>query len=381
MKSMRDIVYKGSGLYLSLAVCLLSLAMALPANARTFKRARNSTPAVSRLKVKPGKVNFGKLNLAKQSAKTKYLYVYNNGTADLNVDFGDVGAPFAIACSCSHVTIPPHGTIRAVMAFQPTTDGVFSETFEIKTDAGKGPANMVLTLKGKAVGTPPGSGTAVSGVVSENQNTIANATVNLYVAADDQTGQGSGLLSSTSTNSEGRFAFAQVHCPDPGAQVYATAAGGTPQGCSSQNKTIGFMAALGSCADLQGAPPVAIDEVSTAAAASSLAPFTASDDPTQVGSSGTDRNQLANAFAAAAYRAGTASNHSLSAELAACAQCGGAQNPACTRVLECSSPGAIAMGDACIGGSAPIRDTLGATLSVSGNAPSGSNSWIDGGSE
>src|SRR5260370_38576008 len=60
------------------------------------------------LKVRPRQVNFRKLNLAKRSVRSRYVWVSNKGKSDLQVSFGSAKLPFKIACSCQEVTIP-HG--------------------------------------------------------------------------------------------------------------------------------------------------------------------------------------------------------------------------------------------------------------------------------
>lgn len=324
-------------------------------------------PAVGVLNVSPKTLNFSNLNLKKHSAKSKYIHVTNKGNAPLNVSFGDETAPFAVACSCTQVTLPPHKGVGVLIAFQPTSHGRYTGTFAISSDAGKGPANVSVNLRGSATGTPPSSSSAVSGAVTGNQKPVSNATVNLMAAGDDTSNSGSTLLFSTTTDSQGRFSFLNVHCPSPNSQIFVTSAGGIPSGCMTQNNALGFMAVLGTCSEMLANEQLPVNETSTAASAAALAPFVSNTNPPQVGSATTNSNQLANAFASAQQSAAgpvvPANVNALSEQLTGCAQCGSSVL-SCQSLLSCGEAGST-----CSGGS--MSNTLQAAFAASGSTPSG----------
>jgi len=329
-------------------------------------------PAVGILSVSPKTLNFANLNLKKHSSKSKYILVLNKGRAPLQVTFGSETSPFAVACSCTQVTLPPHKAVGVLIAFQPTSDGRFNGTFEIDSNAGKGPQDIVVNLKGRATGTPPASSSSVSGTVTGNQKPVSNATVNLMAAGDDTTHSGSALLFSTKTDSQGHFSFLNVHCPSPGSQIFVTSAGGIPSGCMSQNNALGFMAVLGTCSDIHADEQLPVNETSTAASAAALAPFVSNTSTPQVGSATTNSNQLANAFASAQQTAAgptiPPNVNSLSNQLNGCAQCGSSVL-SCQSLLSCGAPGSTCSG------SSTLSNTLQAAFAASGSAPSSADDF------
>ncbi len=346
----------------------------------------SSANAAGTLKVQPAKVVNFKVNLKKNSAASRYLNVYNTGNGNLDVTFGNATAPFDVACSCTKVTIAPHSGVRAVMAFKPTAAGTFTETFHIDSDASKGNAHVVVTLRGVATGTPRSSSASVSGSVTAGQTPVANAKVNLFAAGDNSGSSDTTLIGTTTANSEGQFQLSRVYCANPNAQVYAVSTGGVPGGCSTENSALSFMAALGTCADLSNSSSVTINEVTTAAAAVALSPFITNSNPPEVAAPAASANALSNAFAEAQRLVNQESGQlvasgsavqgevaSMSNALASCAQCGGASASACQEVLACSAPGAIAGSGTCSGGSASITDTLQAAFSLAGTPPSANN--------
>jgi hypothetical protein len=374
---------RGSAMHLSKRSSLSALAVAgltwLAALSPSFAQDAVSLqkPAVGVIRVKPKAVVKFKLNLSKKSAATRFLYVFNKGKADLHVKFGDASAPFDVACSCRNDTIHPGGSVRAVMAFQPKQAGTYSEDFAIDSDTGKGKTHIVLTLKGVATGALPTSTASVSGEVSVAGSPMAGATVNLYAAGEDPDGSDTSLISSARSDAKGRFQFAKVHCSNPDALVYAVSSGGSNPGCSTENKSLALMTALGTCADLGDSHPIIVNELTTAAAALSLAPYISKATPHQVAG---DSNQVANAFAEAERlvdsRSGAIMASGASTEgsiapignaLAVCARCGDSAD--CSSVLSCSAPGSVFQGGTCVGGSSAITDTLQAALSIAGNPP------------
>ena len=329
-------------------------------------------PAVGILTVRPRTLNFNNLNLKKHSAKSKYIIVKNTGRSTLQINFGTTQAPFAVACSCTQVSLPPHKEVGVLIAFQPDSDGSYSGTFDIESDGGGNkPPNVVVNLRGRAKGTPPTSSSSVSGTVTGSQKPVSNATVNLMAAGDDTSGTGSSLLFSTTTDSQGRFSFLNVHCPSPNSQIFVTSAGGIPSGCMAQNNALGFMAVLGTCSDILPDEQVPVNETSTAASAAALAPFVSNSSPPRVGSATTNSNQLANAFASAQQSAAgptvPANVNALSNQLSGCAQCGSSVL-SCQALLECGEPGST-----CSGGTTTMSNTLQAAFAASGSTPSGND--------
>ena len=176
-------------------------------------------PRVGILKVRPRQVNFRKLNLAKRSVRSRYIWVTNKGKSDLHVSFGSASLPFKIACSCQEVTIPPRKSARAIVAFEPDQAGLYSDVFTINSDGANGRSSYTLVLKGSAFGEPPSSSASLSGVVVARQHPIADATVNLYGMGDDLDGSDTNLIATTATDSDGTFRFGRVYCANPATQV------------------------------------------------------------------------------------------------------------------------------------------------------------------
>lgn len=373
---MRPFRHLSSAFIVVFSTLLVSLSMASVAGAQPS----------GRLKVRPGKVINFKVNLNKNSAASKYLYVYNTGNAPLTVIFGNATAPFDVACSCTKDTIPPHQMVRAVMAFKPTGTGTFTQGFNVDSDATKGKANLVITLKGVATGQAPSASSSISGVVSAGTTPIANAKVNLFAAGDDSGSSDTTLVSTTTTNSNGEFELTRVYCANPDAQLYAVATGGAARGCGTENSSLALMTALGTCADMSESSSIVVNEMTTAAAALALAPFMTDTSPPSAATSSSGSNALYNAFAEAerlvsaqsgqAMTAGSslqASVASLGNALAQCAQCGGAETSSCQQILACGAEGAGATGGTCSPGGTLITDTLQAAFSLAGNPPTGAN--------
>src|SRR6202044_1193224 len=98
------------------------------------------------------------------------------------------------------------------------------------------------------------------------------------------------------TDSNGSFTIASDYtCANSTDQVYLVATGGNPGlGDSVNNTAIVLMTALGNCGNLSTIPFVTINEVTTAAAAWTLAPFMTS--YANVGASATNALGISNAF-------------------------------------------------------------------------------------
>lgn len=175
----------------------------------------------------------------------------------------------------------------------------------------------------------PETGLAIQGRVLGGQQPIVNAHVYLFAA--NATGYGGGGLSASSnnaslsllnaattglsdsvgayvlTNSTGGFTITGDYSCTLNQQVYLYALGGSSS--STTNSAAGLLAVLGSCpggnsAFAAGTPFIAVNEVSTVAAAYAFAGFAT--DATHVSSSGTAlaKTGIANAFANSANLAG-----------------------------------------------------------------------------
>jgi hypothetical protein len=165
----------------------------------------------------------------------------------------------------------------------------------------------------------------IQGTVFGGQQPVVGARV--YLLAADTTGYGNAsayLLNNTSlssdsnshfyvsTGSDGSFSLAGdfTACSSGSTtQVYIYALGGNPG--AGSNSASGMMAALGTCANITSSTHVALNEVSTVAAAYAMAGYAV--DATHVSSSGTTLAQtgIANAFANSGNLVGLASGTAL----------------------------------------------------------------------
>jgi hypothetical protein len=170
---------------------------------------------------------------------------------------------------------------------------------------------LLAVLSGCGMGpvTQTTSGTlALHGIVHGGQQPVASSQIRLYSAG--KTGNGSvprDMLSVTPTgggsavdyvltDGNGNFNITgDYSCTASTDQVYIVASGGYPG--PSANPALVMVAALGPCGTLlshAATTSVFIDEITTAAAAWALAPFTSASG--QVGSSSTNTVGIANAF-------------------------------------------------------------------------------------
>ena len=153
----------------------------------------------------------------------------------------------------------------------------------VSFNQGSAPLPVTAELKGKLLG---------------GQFPVTGAEVQLYAVGS--TGYGSGaqaLLSpAVTTDRNGDFLIPSggYTCPSDSALTYLVATGGDP-GLGSNNPAIALMAAVGSCGSLGSIPFIDIDEVTTVASVWALAPFLGPG--AQVGTSSTNAQGLANAFA------------------------------------------------------------------------------------
>jgi hypothetical protein len=173
---------------------------------------------------------------------------------------------------------------------------------------------------------------ALNGKVHGGQQAVSGATVQLYMVGTGGNGSAAspmipngtyylggqpGCVASGSTtcyasvisDGNGNFSITGDYtCPTFGTQVYIVATGGNPGLASGTNNlALTMVEALGSCGNLAANTNTSlfIDEVTTAAAAWSLAPFATS--ATNIGSSATNATGIANAFLDEQLRGGDAS--------------------------------------------------------------------------
>ena len=146
------------------------------------------------------------------------------------------------------------------------------------------PLVLSLGLAGCGISTSPSvsalTASGLAGHVHGGVNPVIGATVTLW---ETQTGNSSSygsagkVLATTTTNSNGEFAFTTTYTCTSTEYVYVTATGGNTGGNAVNNQSL-MMAALGSCSNFSGPSAdaniyIAISEVTTAAAAYSLANF------------------------------------------------------------------------------------------------------------
>jgi hypothetical protein len=140
------------------------------------------------------------------------------------------------------------------------------------------------------------AGASFDGKVVADLKPVMGASVQLYAAGS--TGNGSApvaLLAQTlTTNSAGAFAVsAGYSCPSAQTPLYVLSKGGKPGGAAN-NSSLWLMAALGPCSSIVAGSSFVLNEVTTVAAASALAPFMSSGG--NVGATCTNTAGLDNAF-------------------------------------------------------------------------------------
>jgi sugar lactone lactonase YvrE len=159
----------------------------------------------------------------------------------------------------------------------------------------------MLSVTGCGIGTTAPSDVVpltVSGRVHGGQQAVVGAQIQLYVAGSAGNGSASSPLLNNAVTSgqDGSFSITgDYSCPSANSQVYLVATQGNPGlGSGGNNPALAMMAALGSCGNLSPSQFIWINEVTTAAAAWALAPFTT--DIAHIGASSTNSVGLANAF-------------------------------------------------------------------------------------
>lgn len=161
--------------------------------------------------------------------------------------------------------------------------------------------------------TRPGTTAAASqGSFHGGQQPVSGAQVQLYTVGT--TGDGSAatpLLSTPAiTLADGSFTFTtHTACPSQSSLVYLAATGGNPGlAAGTNNLAIAGLAIIGTCQDLANSTYLNINEATTTAAVSALAPFLTG--PAAIGSAPSDAANLAAAFTLAGQFVNIASGKS-----------------------------------------------------------------------
>lgn len=197
----------------------------------------------------------------------------------------------------------------------------------------------------------------VNGKVHGGQQAVAGAQIQLYVAGNAGNGSAASPLLNTTVTSGGDGSFSitgDYSCPSATSQVYLVATQGNPGlGSGGNNPALAMMAALGSCGNLSPTQFIWINEVTTVAAAYTLAPFT--QDIEHIGSSATNyAGGLANAFLNAPLIADTSTGdaatlpsnlttetgkiYALADAVAACINSDGSSSPGCSALFTAATP-------------------------------------------
>ncbi len=160
-----------------------------------------------------------------------------------------------------------------------------------------------------ATATSTAALTGIHGVAHGGQQPIVGAVINLYAPGHTGYGSAPSLLATTVTGVGGNYTLPAFTCPTPATGlVYMTATGGDAG--SGVNALLAEAVVLGPCNTLLPSTFVVVSEVTTIAAAYTLAPFAAvSAAGTNIGTSATNTIGLNNAFGAASNLASNVSGY------------------------------------------------------------------------
>lgn len=254
---------------------------------------------------------------------------------------------------------------------------------------------LMLAIAGCGIGTVQSTGTtgalALQGKVHGGQQPVSGATMQLYAvgtagndsAATPLIPNGSYALGGAPncvasanttcypnvlTDASGSFRITGDYtCPSASTQVYLVASGGNPGlSAGTTNSSLVMMTALGSCGNLSASTFIFVNEVTTVAAAWTLAPFAS--DAAHIGATATNSTGIGNAFLNARLLADTTSGlaatlpanltvesgklYSLANALASCVNSAGGSS--CSPLFSAATPA---------GGTAPT-DTFTAALNI-----------------
>jgi len=163
---------------------------------------------------------------------------------------------------------------------------------------GIGLAVLAAGLAGCGVAVPrDGAVVGVEGItgrVHGGQQPVVGSTVQLYTVGTGGDGSASAplLTSTVTTDANGNFSITGMYSCSSATQVYLVATGGNPG--SGTNANLAMMTALGPCSGLTSGTFVYVNELTTVAGVSALAPYMSS--LTAVGSGTSDAGALASAF-------------------------------------------------------------------------------------
>jgi glucose/arabinose dehydrogenase len=142
----------------------------------------------------------------------------------------------------------------------------------------------------------------LNGRVFGGQQPVSGAAVQLYAVSTTADGGASTplLTSSVTSNTLGQFTLTGLYiCPTASTLVYVVATGGNPGlTAGTNNAALSLITALGPCSSLSPSTDIMVDERTTVAAITALAPFITS--PSAIGSTSVDSTGLSVAFTLAA---------------------------------------------------------------------------------
>jgi len=145
----------------------------------------------------------------------------------------------------------------------------------------------------------------VRGIVHGGQQPVTGATIRLIAPGTAGYGSAGTAIASTTTDGTGSFTLPSYTCPANSGLVYILATGGNPG--AGTNSSLAEAAVLGPCSGLTASTFISISEVTTVAAAYTLAPFASlSPGTTNIGTSATNLIGLKNAAAPAGNLASVA---------------------------------------------------------------------------
>jgi len=154
-----------------------------------------------------------------------------------------------------------------------------------------------VTTQQDAVDTPTQVRTLLfSGIVHGGQQPVSGSTVTLYAAGASGDGSTATSLVSTTTGNDGSFIFSAYTYTCTSQQLYVVATGGNPglSPSTTNNLQLSLMTALGACSAINSNTNIAINELTTVAAVSTLSSYMTN--YASIGSASGDATAMANAF-------------------------------------------------------------------------------------
>jgi hypothetical protein len=343
----------------------------------TLSIALNGTgTSLANVTVLPTGLTFGTTPI-NQTATAQNITVTNSGGTAATLGTPALSGvnviDFAIAATTCTSTIAGNASCTYSITFTPTAAGTRTATFTL-TESSLGVANTFrVTLTG--AGAPANLG--LQGSVLSGATPVENATIQLYTvgAAGNGSAAKAMLASTVTTNAAGNFYLAtgapltlSFTCGSATDQVYVVATGGNAglSPTTTNNAALVLMTAIGNCGSLTTTSTLAINELTTAAAAWALAQFAVS--APNIGATATNKPGITNAMLDANLLANASTGATaavvgnlivepgklaaLADVIAPCVNSDGTTG--CTPLFTATTPS---------GGAAP-RDTLSAALSI-----------------